>query len=153
MTMNQNLIEIAKEDIIRHEGYVREIYLDTEKLPTFGVGHLVTELDPEYTWPVGSPVTDERILQAFHDDFMIALGDAEALFDDFNEHPLIVQRVLVNMAFNLGRSRLGKFKNFMAAVGAKDYQTAAAEMVDSKWYRQVGRRSKELVEMMKTANG
>lgn len=150
---NQNLIEIAKEDIIRHEGYVREIYLDTEKLPTFGVGHLVTELDPEYTWPVGSPVTDERILQAFHDDFMVALKDAQELFDDFNSHSLTVQRVLVNMAFNLGRTRLGKFKNMIAAVNDKDYSRAADEMIDSRWYRQVGRRSKELVEMMKTANG
>jgi len=150
---NQDLIEIAKEDIIRHEGYVREIYLDTEKLPTFGVGHLVTELDPEYTWPVGSPVTDERILQAFHDDFMAALDDAHWLFDNFNTHPLAVQRVLVNMAFNLGRTRLGKFKNMIAAVNDKDYSKAADEMIDSRWYRQVGRRSKELVEMMKTANG
>lgn len=150
---NQDLIEIAKEDIIRHEGYVREIYLDTEKLPTFGVGHLVTELDPEYTWPVGSPVTDERILQAFHDDFMVALKDAQELFDDFNSHSLTVQRVLVNMAFNLGRTRLGKFKNMIAAVNDKDYSRAADEMIDSRWYRQVGRRSKELVEMMKTANG
>ena len=150
---NQDLIEIAKEDIIRHEGYVREIYLDTEKLPTFGVGHLVTELDPEYTWPVGSPVTDERILQAFHDDFMVALKDAQELFDDFNDHSLTVQRVLVNMAFNLGRTRLGKFKNMIAAVNDKDYSRAADEMIDSRWYRQVGRRSKELVEMMKTANG
>lgn len=150
MTTNQDLIEIAKEDIIRHEGYVREIYLDTEKLPTFGVGHLVTELDPEYTWPVGSPVTDERILQAFHDDFMTALDDAQWLVDNFNQHPLNVQRVLVNMSFNLGRTRLGKFKNMLAAVSDKDYVKAAEEMIDSKWYRQVGRRSKELVELMKS---
>ena len=55
------LIEIVKEDLIRHEGYVAEIYLCSENYPTFGIGHMVTEDDMEYSWPVGTPVTDERI--------------------------------------------------------------------------------------------
>ena len=105
----QNLTDQIKEDLVRHEGYVTEIYLDTENLPTFGIGHLVTEDDMEYTWPVGTPVTDERILQVFHDDCKIAVEDACALFLNFESHPDNVKRVLVNMAFNLGRSRLGQF--------------------------------------------
>ena len=62
-----------------------------------------------------------------------------------------VIRVLVNMVFNLGRPRLSKFKNMLAAVNANDYHLAAEEMIDSKWYRQVGRRSEELVEIMRGA--
>jgi lysozyme len=144
-----NLIEQIKEDLVRHEGYVTEIYLDSENLPTFGIGHLVTENDMEYTWPVGTPVTDERILQVFHDDCNAACTDASALFLNFNSHPEDVQRVLVNMAFNLGRSRLGKFKNMITAVNEGNYSKAADEMVDSKWYRQVKRRGEELVEIMR----
>jgi lysozyme len=144
-----NLIEQIKEDLVRHEGYVTEIYLDSENLPTFGIGHLVTENDMEYTWPVGTPVTDERILQVFHDDCNAACTDASALFLNFNSHPTDVQRVLVNMAFNLGRSRLGKFKNMITAVNEGNYSKAADEMVDSKWYRQVKRRGEELVEIMR----
>ena len=147
----QNLIETIKEDLVRHEGYVTEIYLCSENYPTFGIGHMVTEDDMEHTWPVGTPVTDERILQVFHDDCNAACTDASALFLNFSSHPENVQRVLVNMAFNLGRSRLGKFKNMITAVNEGNYSKAADEMVDSKWYRQVKRRGEELVEIMRGA--
>jgi len=143
--------EQIKEDLIRHEGYVREIYLCSEGYPTFGVGHLVTEADPEYTWPVGTPVEDERILSAFHDDYTDAYTDACALFLNLDSQPDDVVRVCVNMAFNLGRTRLGQFKNMIQAVNEGNYKKAADEMVDSRWYNQVGRRSKELVEIMRGA--
>ena len=146
-----NLIEQIKEDLVKHEGYVAEIYLCSENYPTFGIGHMVTEEDMEYTWPVGTPVTDERILQVFHDDCNAACTDASALFLNFSSHPENVQRVLVNMAFNLGRSRLGKFKNMITAVNEGNYSKAADEMMDSKWYRQVKRRGEELVEIMRGA--
>jgi len=147
--MKNELLEQIKEDLIRHEGYVAEIYLDSENLPTFGIGHLVTENDMEYTWPVGTPVTDERILQVFHTDCNEAVNDAECIIDNLFDHPDHVVRVLVNMAFNLGRTRLSKFKNMVAAVNANDYQLASEEMIDSKWYRQVKRRGEELVEIMR----
>ena len=144
-----SLFAIIKEDLIRHEGYIREIYLDSEGYETFGVGHLVTELDVEHTWPVGTPVTDERILAVFEEDFLDALEDAESLVDGLYNHSDAVIRVLVNMAFNLGRTRLRQFKNMLAAIEARDYKKAADEMEDSKWYTQVGRRSKELVNIMR----
>ena len=146
-----NLIEKIKEDLVKHEGYVTEIYLCSEGYATFGIGHMVTETDMEYTWPVGTPVTDERILQVFHDDCKIAVEDAEKIVEDLYAHPDDVIRVLVNMVFNLGRPRLSKFKNMIAAVDAKEYDKAADEMVDSKWYRQVKTRGVELVEIMRNA--
>jgi lysozyme len=150
MSITKNeLIEIVKEDLIRHEGYVTEIYLDSENLPTFGIGHLVTENDMEYTWPVGTPVTDERILDVFHKDCDVAYTDACALVLNFAGQATDAQRVLVNMAFNLGRNRLSQFKKFLKAVNEGKYDKAANEMVDSKWYRQVKRRGEELVEIMR----
>jgi len=146
-----NLMSQIKEDLVRHEGYVTEIYLCSENYPTFGIGHMVTPDDMEYTWPVGTPVTDERILQVFHDDCNDAYTDACALFLNFDSLPENAQRVLVNMAFNLGRSRLGNFKNMIIAVNEGNFDKAADEMVDSRWYSQVGRRSKELVEIMRGA--
>jgi len=148
MTRNE-LIEVVKEDLVRHEGYVAEIYLDTEQLPTFGIGHLVTEDDMEHGWPVGTPVTDERILDVFHKDCDVAYSDACALVLNFAGQAPDAQRVLVNMAFNLGRNRLSKFKKMLKAVNEGKYLVAANEMIDSKWYSQVGNRSKELVDIMK----
>lgn len=57
--------------------------------------------------------------------------------------------VLVDMTFNMGISRLCGFKKMLSAVEAGDYQTAAKEMLASKWAVQVGRRAAELSKIMK----
>jgi lysozyme len=149
--MKTELLDLIKEDLIRHEGYKEEIYLCSEGIPTFGIGHAVKETDMEYTWPVGSPVEKERIDAVFILDCEDAVNDIEHLISDVSSHSDQCIRVLVNMAFNLGRTRLSGFKNMLAAVEAKDYEKASEEMKDSRWYEQVGRRSVELVEMMRTA--
>ena len=61
-------IDKLREDLIIDEGTKNEIYLDHLGLPTFGIGHLVTEEDMEFTWPIGTPITDDRILDVFHID-------------------------------------------------------------------------------------
>jgi len=53
-------------------------------------------------------------------------------------------RVMANMCFNLGYPRLSKFKKFLAAMQEEDWETAAEEMMDSKWATQVGDRAKRL---------
>lgn len=153
MSMTPELKEQIKEDLIRHEGYVAEIYLCSEGYPTFGIGHLILESDVEYTWPVGTPVEAERIDNAFDKDFDIAYSDACALFLNLSSLPDNVVRVCVNMAFNLGRTRLSQFKNMIGAVNEGKWDKAADEMMDSRWYHQVGRRSKELVELMRSTHG
>jgi len=112
---------------------------------------LVTKQDPEYHWPVGTPIEFTRVWSCFLEDFEQAVTDTEALVPDLYEHPDDIQRVLTNMAFNLGRNRLSKFRRMRKAINARNYAEAADEMVDSKWYHQVGRRSKELVGIMRGA--
>ena len=53
------------------------------------------------------------------------------------------------MMFNLGYPRLSKFKGMKRGVDARDWQSAADEMVDSRWYRQVTKRADRLVERMR----
>lgn len=149
--MKNELLETIKEDLIKHEGYKAEIYLCSENIPTFGIGHAIKESDLEYTWPVGTPIEKERIDNAFEDDLNIAVSDANALFLNLQSHPDQVVRVCVNMAFNLGRTRLGRFKKMIGAVNEGNYKKAADEMVDSRWYNQVGNRSIELENWMRNA--
>ena len=52
------------------------------------------------------------------------------------------------MCFNLGANRLGKFRNMLYAVSVSDWQEMSNQMEDSRWYGQVGRRSKELQELV-----
>ena len=149
--IKDSLLEVVKEDLIKHEGYKDEIYLCSEGIPTFGIGHAVKENDPEYTWPVGTPVEKDRIDSAFLADVQDACNDVDILFEDAWNKPDNVQRVLVNMAFNIGRTRFGKFKKMIAAVNSNDFEEAANQMVDSVWYNQVGNRSVELENWMRNA--
>jgi lysozyme len=58
------------------------------------------------------------------------------------------QRVLLNMCFNLGITRLLPFKNTLAAMEAGRFAAAAAGMRASLWARQVGARAERLAVMM-----
>ena len=60
------------------------------------------------------------------------------------------QAVLCNMCFNLGYQGLLSFKRMWAALEVSDYQGAAFEMENSKWYQQVGDRAERLVRIMYT---
>lgn len=58
--------------------------------------------------------------------------------------------VIENMSFNLGYPTLKKFQNMIASISEGDYETASKEMLDSRWSKQVGQRSIELAEQMRT---
>ena len=64
--------------------------------------------------------------------------------DGFYNLPEDIQHVLVNMCFNLGGNRLSNFKNMLEACREHDWERMAREMEDSRWFKQVGRRSLEL---------
>ena len=51
--------------------------------------------------------------------------------------------------FNMGRTRLSKFKGMKRGVDNRDWNDAADEMVDSAWYRQVTNRAERLVKRMR----
>ena len=136
------------EELIKDEGYKYEIYLDHLGYPTFGVGHLVLETDEEYGQPVGTPVSEKRILECLNNDIDIVCKELDQNMTWWSELDDTRQRVLANMAFNLGLPRLGKFKNFLAAVQEQDWEKAAVEMMDSKWATQVGNRAVRLKEKM-----
>ena len=102
------------------------------------------------------------------DDVGISLDEADYMFNnDFNKayedvlwlltkYDIDVNNlsecrlfVLTDMCFNLGRARLFMFKKLFQALKKGDYDTAAEEMKDSNWYKQVGNRAKKLCDMMK----
>ena len=145
----QNVYEQLKID----EGVKREIYLDTENLATVGVGHLITESDLEYGLAVGTEITENRVSELFEKDLDIHIEECRVLFDEFHVYPGEVQEILVNMMFNMGRPNLSKFKGMRRGLDARDWNAAADEMVDSKWYRKLeelgSERAKRLVARMR----
>lgn len=143
----QKVIDQLKID----EGIVYEIYKDHLGYPTFGIGHLVLDSDPEYGQEVGTPVSEERCLEVFDHDLEVTVNECKVLFSDFDEKLDEVQEILINMMFNMGRTRLSKFKKFIGALNEENYDEAANQMMDSRWYNQVGNRSVRLVERMRNA--
>lgn len=59
------------------------------------------------------------------------------------------QRVVVDMAYNLGLGGLLKFQRFLAAIEEQNWACAAEEMLQSRWAGQVGRRAVTLAKMMR----
>ena len=142
-------LEILREDIAADEGKVLKIYKDHLGYPTFGIGHLITEDDPEHGSRVGTKVSEERCDEAFDQDVKSVIADCNILYDDFGGLPEEVQLILANMMFNMGRTRLSKFKNMNAAVEEGDWNRASQEMMNSRWYNQVRNRARRLVERMR----
>ena len=138
-----------REELAEDEGCKFEIYLDHLGLPTFGIGALVKEHDPEYGQPVGTPVSEDRVRQRFNLDIAVTIEDCGRLYSDFDELPEEAQLVIANMCFNLGYPRLSKFKGMKAGVDARDWDRAADEMVDSRWHDQVPNRAKRLVKRIR----
>ena len=142
-------VEKLREQLKIDEGCVYEIYNDHLGYPTFGIGHLVRESDPENGSPLGTEISEDRVNEAFDADIEIVLSDCNILYPDFEDLPEEVQQIVANMMFNLGRPRLSKFAGMKRGVDARDWDSAADEMVDSRWYRQVGRRAERLVDRMR----
>ena len=142
-------IDQLREELKIDEGVKYEIYLDHLGLPTFGIGHLVVDRDPEFEEPVGTPVSESRVNECFDQDVAIMLGECRKLYEDFDDLPEEAQLIIANMMFNMGRPRLSKFKGMKRGVDARDWNAAADEMVDSRWYRQVTNRADRLVQRMR----
>ena len=142
-------LEQLRKQLEIDEGCICEIYLAHLGFASFGIGHLVIESDPENGQEVGTPVSKDRVIDAFEQDVQTVLSDCAILYPDFDELPEEAQQVIANMMFNMGRPRLSKFKGMKRGVDSRDWNAAADEMVDSAWYRQVTNRADRLVERMR----
>ena len=138
-----------RQELAEDEGCKYEVYLYHLALPTLGICHLIVEDYPEHGQPVGTPVSEERVRQAFALDVAVTIDECKVLYPDFDDLPEECQHIICNMMFNMGRPRLSKFKGMKAGVDARDWNRADDEMVDSRWYTQVPNRARRLVSRMR----
>ena len=138
-------IEQLRETLTIDEGKVNEIYEDHLGYATFGIGHLVLESDPEHGQAVGTPVSEERTIACFNNDVQSVLKDCKILHEGWDDYPEEAKQVIANMMFNMGRTRLSKFKNHNSALQDGDWKKAAIEGRDSRWHKQVTNRAERLM--------
>jgi lysozyme len=130
----EQLIEELKAD----EGVVLTLYKCSAGKNTIGVGRNIDDRG----------ITEDESDYLLSNDIDLCVKELESAFSWFSNLSDARQRVLINMCFNLGLSRLMGFKKFLAAVEAEEWQTASVEMLDSKWAKQVGLRSTRLRDLL-----
>tara|TARA_Y100000004_G_scaffold180717_1_gene225629 strand:- start:125 stop:568 length:444 start_codon:yes stop_codon:yes gene_type:complete len=141
-------VDKLKEEIKTDEGVIYEVYLDHLGYKTCGVGHLCRATDPENKLEVGDPVSVERVDILFAEDLETTIDECKLLYNNFDDLPEEVQRIIANMMFNMGRPRLSRFHKMKKAVDNGDWVEASVQMKDSLWARQVPNRADRLVKRM-----
>ena len=140
--MNDQLIAQIK----RHEGKVTQggkhvPYQDHLGYWTLGYGRLIDS-------KLSGGISEGEAMFMLRNDISNVYGELTHAYPWIDDLDAARRDVLINMCFNMGLTRLAKFKKTLAAVRAGEYEVAASEMLDSLWADQVGKRANELAEQM-----
>ena len=136
--------DLVKADLIADEGRSNKLYRCPAGAWTVGVGHNIQERGI-------SDAAIELILDEDLDEVFAALDRTDP---GWREHPVSVQRALVNLMFNLGETRWLKFKTTRAALSKRDYSSTAEGLRNSKWFTQVQRsRSTRIINQILEGEG
>ena len=145
-----------------HEGFRGTAYDDTEGVRTIGYGFNLDRTYAKTRFQDSLPglsfadvksgkvsITEDQAKKLMLRDLKDARKDAARFVgqDVFTSLDQKMKDVLVNMAYNLGGSRLGKFTDLQAALTkdtGPDYKAASEAMLDSKWAEQVKGRATDL---------
>ena len=123
-----------KQQLIEEEGFKLKPYKDTTGHLSIGVGRNLDD----------NGITEDEAIFLLENDIVSAYAILRRCYPVINGLNDARQFVLIDMTFNLGIKGIMSFKRMWQAIGESDFDTAAEEMMDSKWAIQVGDRSKKL---------
>lgn len=140
-----------REMLVKHEGLRIKVYDDANGdtlipgatligHPSIGIGRCLDL----------TGITEQEAYYLLANDIKRCAAEANAAFPWFNGLSVTRQDVILSMIFNLGIPKLKRFTRMLGAVQYGNYEIAADEMLSSTWHRQVGKRAKELAQMMRT---
>ena len=133
-TVLNNLIDELKQD----EGFRQHPYRCTAGKLTIGYGRNLDDVG------ISRAEADYLLIH----DVLKCSEDLYKIFDDFENFPVQVQTVLLNMRFQLGAGGFRKFRKFIQACKLHAWKIAIKEMKDSLWYRQTTNRADRLIAKM-----
>lgn len=139
MALEMSYLDILQKQLPIDEGVRYAVYMDTRGIPTIGVGRNLRDVG----------VRADEVALMLKNDIATAETGARALFAAFDALTEERKAVLVNMVFNMGKSRLAGFHKLIAAVEEQRWDDAAREMLDSDWAQQVGDRAQRLAAAMR----
>ena len=135
----EKLLDMLK----RHEGVETHAYECSAGKITVGVGRNIDQAG-------GIGLTEDEIDYLLQNDIERVMLELVSEYDWFNDLDDVRKDAMIDIAFNLGQTRLRLFKRALAAMEAGKYKDAATEFLDSKWAKQVGGRALELSDMIST---
>ena len=146
------------EDLTRDEGYIATAYKDSLGIWTWGTGRNLE----------ANPLTGaewKALLDAAEISVSISLAGAQRLLGNgirdaeqqcastFTWWPTLdhVRRdAITNLCFNIGLQRLMGFRFMLQAMARGDYETAATELLESRYATQVKGRAQRLADQLRT---
>ena len=125
-------IQIARAQLKIDEGLRLKPYKDTEGNWTIGYGRNLSE-----------GISIALAEQMLSEDLIVAHSDARMVVGQvhFDAATPKRQAALINMAFNLGRTRLLKFRSMIELIRQGRWEAASNAALASIWASQVGTRA------------
>ena len=93
-------------------------------------------------------LSEDEIEYLLQNDIKRCENELREIFPDFDELPENVRLVLIDMDFNLGKSRFLIFKKMIQAVKEQNWGKMIEEMKNSKWCRELKNRCNDDVELI-----
>ena len=135
----QRLLETLK----RHQGVRYYVYRDHLGYETIGVGRCINRA-------VGLGLSPDEVEYLLINDVQRCIEELDGAFEWFKDLDEVRREAMINLCFNLGLTKLRKFVNALEAMKQRNYNKAATEFLNSKWANQVGERSREVAQMIRT---
>ena len=139
--MRMYRIDEIAEALKREEGFSAHCYICTAGKNSVGYGR---NIDADG----GIGISEEEADYLLRNDIDRTIAECEQ-WEWFGDLQPAQQSVLIQLCFQLGYPRLTKFKRMLAALAEQDYDTAADELLDSRFAEQVPRRANRLAEQMR----
>jgi lysozyme len=128
------------DQLARDEGCRLKPYRDSKGILTIGIGRNIEQVG----------ITIEEAHYLLSNDVTHADRDVTRALPWVAGLDGVRQAVLINMCFNVGLPKLLTFVKMLAAMQAGDWQTAANEILNSKYANDVGDRAKRLAQQLIT---
>ena len=127
------------DQLVLHEGVRHKVYTCPAGKLTIGVGRNIEDLG----------LSDDEIYYLLKNDIRRCDEELTNAFRFYKDLDSVRKDAMINMAFNIGISRLRGFKMALKLMETKEYSEASMEFLDSLWASQVGQRALDIAHMIK----
>lgn len=133
------------------EGYKLTVYRCSAGYLTGGIGHNF-DADPALKImhrkvKFGDKLSPDEVIALFDYDIKKVMMGLKTSLPFFDEAPENIRAVLINMAFQMGINGLLKFKKMLGAMAIGDYEKAAMQIENSKYYTDTPNRARRVMWM------